>query len=348
MSQPGPSTSAVEAVPGSPGDSDPEEPSAAGADRARVDLGVLGSRFGLLFAWAAVIATFSLLEPDIFFTAANFENIFGSQATLLVLTIGLLFPLTVGEFDASFAGVLSVSLMLVGYLNGIQGWAIEVVVPIALLAGVAIGCLNAFFVVAVGVDSFVATLGMGTLLLGVGTGISNLSITGLSPTLVDAARTEVFGLQLAFYYGLALTIFAWYLYRYTPLGRNMQFIGASPEVARLAGLRVNRIRSGAFVASGLIAALAGVILAGVLGAADPNTGASFLLPTFAAAFLGATAINPGRFNPWGAFIAVYFLITGITGLQIVGLAGWIEQVFYGGALVLAVTLSRLAGMRSVG
>ena len=96
------------------------------------------------------------------------------------------------------------------------------------------------------------------------------------------------------------------------------------------------------IASSLIAAFAAVILAGVLGSADPNAGAGYLLPPFAAAFLGATAITPGRFNPWGAFIAVYFLVTGIVGLQILGFSGWIEQVFYGGALVLAVVLSRLA------
>ena len=93
-----------------------------------------------------------------------------------------------------------------------------------------------------------------------------------------------------------------------------------------------------------------IILAGVLGSADPNAGGGYLLPPFAAAFLGATAITPGRFNPWGAFIAVYFLVTGIVGLQILGFSGWIEQVFYGGALVLAVVLSRIAAekLRSTG
>jgi ribose transport system permease protein len=70
-----------------------------------------------------------------------------------------------------------------------------------------------------------------------------------------------------------------------------------------------------------------------------------MLPAFAAAFLGATAISPGRFNPWGTFIAVYFLASGIVGLQLIGLSGWIEQVFYGAALILAVAASRLASRR---
>jgi ribose transport system permease protein len=125
----------------------------------------------------------------------------------------------------------------------------------------------------------------------------------------------------------------------------MLFTGANREVARLSGINVDRLRAGSLIVSSLIGAVAAVILAGVLGSADPNAANGYLLPPFAAAFLGATAITPGRFNPWGAFIAVYFLITGIVGLQILGLSGWIEQVFYGGALVLAVTLSRLAANR---
>ena len=156
------------------------------------------------------------------------------------------------------------------------------------------------------------------------------------------ARTKLFGIQLAFYYGLFLTLALWYVQRFTPLGRNMYFTGANREVARLSGVQVDRLRACALVASSLIAAFAAVILAGVLGSADPNAAGGYLLPPFAAAFLGATAITPGRFNPWGAFIAVYFLITGIVGLQILGLSGWIEQVFYGAALVLAVVLSRIA------
>ena len=85
-------------------------------------------------------------------------------------------------------------------------------------------------------------------------------------------------------------------------------------------MRVGRVRFGALVTSGGIAALAGVLYAGTTGSADPSSGASFLLPAFAAAFLGATSIAPGRFNAWGALIAAYFLATGVTGLQLIGVA----------------------------
>jgi ribose transport system permease protein len=114
-----------------------------------------------------------------------------------------------------------------------------------------------------------------------------------------------------------------------------------PDVARLAGVRVNAIRAGALVATSAVAAIAAVVQAGILSSADPNVSASYLLPAFSAAFLGSTTIVPGRFNAWGTFVAVYFLVTGITGLELLGLSGWIEQVFYGASLILAVALARI-------
>jgi ribose transport system permease protein len=311
----------------------------------RFDSGEVASRYGLPIAWILLVLAFSIASPEIFLSKANFANIFGSQAILVVMTMGMIVPLIVGEFDLSMTGLMSCCLMLIGVLNVQYGWPIGWVIPIVILLGLAVGVVNAFVAIRIGVDSLVVTLGMGTLLTGVSYGISGLSIIGISPVLTDLARTRVFGIQMAFYYGLLLTIVWWYIQRFTPLGRNMLFTGANREVARLSGINVDRLRAGSLIVSSLIGAVAAVILAGVLGSADPNAANGYLLPPFAAAFLGATAITPGRFNPWGAFIAVYFLITGIVGLQILGLSGWIEQVFYGGALVLAVTLSRLAANR---
>ena len=307
-----------------------------------IDPGEAVSRYGLLAIWMLLIVVFSLARPEIFLSRANFANILGSQATLVMLTVGMIIPMTVGEFDISMAGLVSACLMLTGVLNVQYAWPIGGVVAVTFLFALAVGVINAVIVVRVGVNSLVATLGMGTLLMGAAYGISGVSIIGLSQTLMMVSRTKVLGIQLAFYYGLLLTFALWYVQRFTPLGRNMYFTGANREVARLSGVQVDRLRAGSLIASSLIAAVAAVILAGVLGSADPNAASGYLLPPFAAAFLGATAITPGRFNPWGAFIAVYFLITGIVGLQILGLSGWIEQVFYGGALVLAVVLSRIA------
>jgi ribose transport system permease protein len=99
------------------------------------------------------------------------------------------------------------------------------------------------------------------------------------------------------------------------------------------------------ITTSVMGSLAAIIMIGLLGSSDPNVGPNFLLPAFAAAFLGATVISPGRFNPWGTFIAVYFLVTGITGLQLYGLSSWVENVFYGGSLVVAVAVAHVVGRR---
>jgi ribose transport system permease protein len=310
-----------------------------------VDLVEVARKYGLVIVWAAVIAIFGALRPDSFLTAANFQTIFASQAALLILSLGLILPFSAGEYDLSIAGVLSLALVLVGYLNVVQGWPIAVTIVIALAAGLVVGLINAFFIVVVGLDSIVVTLGMGTLLVGVGLGINIETTGGISHTLVEATRTQILGLPLVFYYGVLLTIVIWYVFAFTPLGRYLFFVGSGRDVAMLSGIPVDRIRAGTLVASALISAAGGVLLAGWLGASDPNVGSSYLLPAFAAAFLGATAITPGRFNPAGTFVAVYFLVTGITGLEVLGLSGWIAQVFYGGSLVIAVAFSHIAGKR---
>jgi ribose transport system permease protein len=301
-------------------------------------------RYGVIFAWLAIIVIFSILRPDTFFTFATVTSLAGSQAVLLIIALGLLIPLTAGEFDLSVAGITGLSLVLIGWLNVIHGWSIGTAILVALCAGVLVGAVNAFFVVAAGVDSFIVTLGTGTVLTGVMLGINTQSTGGISMTLVDAMTKEILGLPLAFYYALGLTIVIWYVMSQTPLGRYLFFVGSGRDVARLSGLKVDKLRAGSFLVSAFVAALAGVVLAGWLGASDVSVSSSYLLSTFAAAFLGTSIISPGRFNAWGTFIAVYFLVTGITGLELLGLAGWIESIFYGASLVLAVTLSKTVSL----
>lgn len=318
-----------------------------GAEQLKRDIGLLAYKWGILVAWGLVIVIFGALRPDTFLTTAEFSTIFGSQAVLLILSVALLIPLTAGEYDLSVAGTMGISLILTQWLNAANGWPLPAAIAVALAAGVGVGALNAFVIIVIGVESIIVTLGVGTLLVGIGYGITSTTVVGTSDFLDQMSRNYLFGIPLAFYYGLALVTLIWYVYSRTPLGRYLYFVGAGRNVARLSGIRVETIRAGSLMAAGFIAAFAGVILAGTLGSSSPNVAESYLLPAFAAVFLGATAVTPGRFNPWGTFVGVYFLITGITGLELMGYVGWIEQVFYGGALVVAVALSKfVAGRRA--
>jgi ribose transport system permease protein len=317
--------------------------------RRTIEAGKLFERLGLPIAWVVVIAVFGILRPDTYLPSANFSTNFGSQAVLVVLTLGLLVVLTAGDFDLSITGVLGLSAMMIAVLNAQHGWPILLAIGAALLAGMVVGAINGMFVVIFGVDSFIVTLGTGTILQGVVLWISDSNtISGVSENLVDAViGNSLFGIPLAFYYGLALCVVLWLVFEYTALGRRLLFVGRGRKVSRLSGINVSRIRWGALMCSGLIAAGAGVLYAGTTGGADPTSSSSFLLPAFAAAFLGATTLVPGRFNPWGTLVAVYFLVTGITGLTILGAQSYVQQLFYGGALVFAVALSQFTRRREL-
>lgn len=306
----------------------------------------LGERYGILVLWAVIIVVFSLLRPHTFPTSSNFETIFGTQAVQLVITLGLIVSLTAGEFDLSVAAVMGFAATMLAFLNVNHHWALVPAIVATLVVGLIIGSINAFLVVRIGVSSLIVTLGMGTLLTGVGYGISSsVTIGGISQGLLNAMQNTILGLPIAFYVGVFICFVLWYILGYTPLGRHLLFVGEGREVARLAGLRVDSMRALALISTALICTIAGIMQAGVVGAADPGGGPPYLLPAFAGAFLGQTVINPGRFSPWGVFVATYFLVTGITGLQLLGGAGWVQNVFYGGALVIAVTLAKLVARR---
>lgn len=306
----------------------------------------LVERFGLIGVWCVVIAVFSVLNSN-FRTWPNFATIFGTQAVLVVLTIALLIPLVAGDYDLSVAFNLSLATMLVAVLNVNYAWNIYVTIFVVLLVGLVVGLINGVIVTFFGIDPFIVTLGTGTFIYGVVLWISNSNtISGISNSLVNPVIVDRFlNIPLEFYYGIILCSATWYVLEYTPPGRRLLFVGRGRSVARLSGIRVWRVRIAAFMTSGLISAGAGILYAGTTGAADPNSGQTFLLPAFAACFLGATTVSPGFFNPFGAIISVYFLQTGITGFQLVGVQSYIQQLFYGGALVVAVAISQVARRR---
>lgn len=300
-------------------------------------------RFALPVAWLLIIAVFGILSPDTFLTWPNFSTIFGSQAVLVILTLGLIIPLTAGDIDLSIAQVLTLSSMVIAVLNVGQGWPIGWAIAAALVVGLLTGLLNAFFTLYFRIHSLIVTLGTGTFLHGITLWISSSrTIGGIDWSLVNAViLTRFLGIPLAFYYALALALLLLYIFEFTSLGRKALFVGRGRDVARLSGIPVTRVRLICFLASGLFAAIAGVFYAGTSGSADPNSGTQLMLPAFAAAYLGATTIAPGRFNPIGSMIAVYLLVTGITGLSILGIDTFVQDLFYGGALVIAVALSQL-------
>jgi ribose transport system permease protein len=325
----------------------PAPPAPAPAARKPTRAPAEPERFALLGVWAVLIAVFCIVVPDTFPTTANVSNMLASQVVLLILAIGLLYPLRAGDYDLSVASTLNLATVVVAVLNAQQGWNIWASVLVALVASVAVGAINGLIVTVFGINPFIVTLGMGTVVQGLIYLLSDSStISGIDRTLSSAVLTQPFlAIPVGFFYALALCLLAWYVFDHTAFGQRLLFVGQSHDVARLNGVNVPRLRWTSLMISAGFAGLAGVVYAGTTASADPVSGASFLLPAFAACFLGSTVLRIGRFNPWGTLIAVYFLVTGITGLQLLGAQQYVQQLFYGGALVIAVIASTLVRRR---
>lgn len=302
-------------------------------------------RFVLVLAWLTMVVVYSLLEEN-FFQYTTFRTIFAGEQALVFLAIAVLCTLIVGEIDLSVASIMGLSATTTVVLTVLQGWNVVLASAVAIGAAVAAGAVNGFFVVKAGVNPIITTLGTGTLYLGIAMAISDMvSVGGLSRDFGQIARYSVLGLPISFWYGIALALAVGYLLGFTPLGRHMQFTGANAEVARLAGVNVQRIRFGAFIAAGLICGVGGVILVANLGGYHASGSPQYLLPAFAGAFLSVAVIQPGKFNPIGVLIGIYFLRTGTVGLQIMGFQEWIISVFYGSALVIAVAVATVIARR---
>lgn len=328
-----------------PGQPEPAQPSRLSGPL--VVLSHIANRYALVGVWVVMFCIYLGLMPEKMWRAASFQSIFGSQQVLVILSFAVLSTLVVGEFDLSFASVMGVGATIIPVLAGLHHVNLALASIIALAACALCGAINAFFVVTLGVSSLVVTLGSGTLLIGVAELISNSSTVSLNSTgFSNLALYPVLGMPVSFYYGLVLAVVFAYVCGWTPLGRHMLFVGSNREVARLAGIRVNRIRFGSYIAASLFAGLAGIVLIASVGGYDPTASQTYLLPALAAVFLGTAVVQPGQFNPIGAVIGIYFLETGIFGLQLLGYSGWIQDVFYGAGLVIAVALATIVRRRS--
>jgi ribose transport system permease protein len=316
------------------------------ADRVKHLGRVVLRRYSLVLIWIAMIALFTLLLPGNVSGAEAVRAVLGFQTPLVFLGLAVVITMAVGEFDLSFASIFGLAATAVPSLVVLYGWSFPAAAAAAIVLALVIGAVNAALVVFVGINSVIVTLGVGSVAGGAAYWISReTSVSGMDPALSVIALGRFLGLPMIFWYGLIIVAVAAYVMSATPVGRHMLFVGSNREVARLAGIPVTQIRVGAYLASALLCGLVGVILAAGLGGFDPATAETNLMPTFAGVFLGTVAVVPGRFNPVGMLIAVYFLLTGVFGLQLLGQAGWVSNVFYGVVLVLAVTVSFLLQRR---
>jgi ribose transport system permease protein len=301
-----------------------------------------GEQLALPFAWLLIIVFFSIKAPDLFPTSRNLGSLLGTQTALFIVALAALLPAMAGDLDLSLGWAGAFGAMVMSVLNTQHDWGIVPAASLAIVIGGACGLLNGFLVVKLKTEPFIMTLGTGALFQGCVLWVSNSNtVTNVSRSLSTwTLQTKVWVVPIQFFYALAIMLVIWWVAEHTPLGVRWLFVGKSRDVARLSGINADRIRWGSFVVAGALAAFAAVVFVGNSGSMSPVSFSPFLLPAYAAVFLGATTIHPGRFNPIGTMIAVLFLATGVQGLRILGADDYTQFLFYGGTLVVAVAGSR--------
>jgi len=301
-------------------------------------------RFSGVYGLVAMIVLFSILLPATFPTSITARSIGSSSAVTALLALALVLPLAAGVFDLSVAANLGLSVVIA--ISAEQnGMGAGPAITLALASGLAIGLTNAALVVGLRIDSFIATLGMSSVLIGLAywTTDGNPLVVPPGSTLVKLGQANVAGVPVGVLYALVIAAVVYYLTEWTTPGRYLYAVGGNKEATRLVGVRVNRLLVGALAASGVLASFAGVVLAAQLGAGSADIGPAYLLPAFSAALLGATQVSRhGRVNVPGTLVAVALLATGIYGLQLAGAPIYISNLFNGLALILAVALATRA------
>jgi ribose transport system permease protein len=313
-------------------------------DRARILRALSFRNISAIYVFVVIFVVFSIWVPDTFLSGDTWRAMISSQAVTAMLAVGLVIALSAGAFDLSIGAALGFGSILVAWLLSKRGVPIVPAIVLTIVAGAAVGLLNGLLVVRARIDSFIATLGVSSILLAMIAWISSSQqILGLSNSFQKLGTTEIFGLTLPVYLMLGVALVAWYVLELTPVGRRVYATGGNTEAARLAGVRTSAVVVAALVCCGAIAAFSGLLVSSALGTGDPTIGPAYLLPAFSAAFLGSTQFRGGRFNVWGTVLAVYVLATGVKGLQLAGAPIWIPDLFNGVALLLAVGLAKYQG-----
>ncbi|MFJ5730318.1 ABC transporter permease [Streptomyces paradoxus] len=306
--------------------------------------------YGLLALTALLYLVFSLALPDTFPTLDTVDSILSNQSIPAVLALAAMVPVVTGAFDLSIGYGLGLAHVMVLQLVVNAGWPWPLACLTVLAGGLVVGVLNGVIVEFGRIDSFIATLGTGSMMYAVTGWVTDggrivPGPQGLPPAFTDLYDSSFLGLPVPAFYVLGLAAALWLVLERLPLGRYLYVVGSNPRAADLVGIPVRRYTVYAFAASGLIVGFAGVLLAAQQQIGNPSVGLDYLLPAFVGALLGSTAIKPGRPNALGTVVAVAVLAVGLTGIAQLGVEFWTVPLFNGGTLLIAVGLAGYAARR---
>ncbi|MFI6298225.1 ABC transporter permease [Nonomuraea sp. NPDC050790] len=299
----------------------------------------------------ALLLVVGAIADPIFLTAGNLSNILQQQASISLLVLAEAMILIAGKFDLSLESTVgtapAIAVMLVvpvaagGFGFGLPG---ALVIPLALLVGAAIGAFNGFLIIRFQLSAFIVTLAMLIIVHGLLLGpTEGKTLFQLPDSILYLGSVTWLGLPAAIWIAGALFAAGILVLGYTRAGRSLYAIGGNADAARAAGIRVHRVLFGVFVIGGMLAALAGILETGRLGAIGSNMGVGWIFMVFAAAVIGGVSMDGGKGTILGALTGV--LVIGLVQniLTLKGVSGFWQPVVYGAIILIALMISRIAG-----
>jgi ribose transport system permease protein len=295
----------------------------------------------ILLLGSILLYSFWGKTSETFATAANFQQILSGRSVTGVLTLGILLTLVSGNFDLSIGNICGLSSVMTAAAYSHWHFPLVLGLVFGVAVGAAVGGMNGFLTTTLRVDPFIITLGTAAIILGFIDWYTSgeAIINGIPQPLIDFGRTKFIGIPEIAWVLVVVALLIYYLLEHTPYGRNLHAIGSNRNAARLVGIRVERTITSAFALTGAFAGVAGVLMLAQTGSGNPTIGTTFTLEALAAAFLGAVSFKVGRLNVAGVLVAIFFLQVNLTGLTFAGVENWINQVFTGLTLILAVALA---------
>ena len=319
------------------------------ARRRRMSASRIGSAYFLLGVLVVLFVLFSILRPDTFPTPFNLQTIGTGKSIVALLALAVMVPIAANEFDLSVGYAVGLFHILTIGFQVFWGLPWYVAVIMVIVLGAVLGLINGLLVAKAKISSFIATLGTGTVIYGLSqwyTGGQQVVSTKPLPAAFLGLTSTIFGIPWPVIFVAVIAVIMWVAAEFTPIGRYLYVTGSNRRAADLTGIPTGRYIIAAFVISGVLSACAGVLLASQLRIGQSGTGPEYLLPAFAAALLGATAVRPGRVNVWGTITAVAVLAVGVSGLQQLGAQFYVDPLFNGLTLILAVGLAGWVGRRA--
>ena len=300
----------------------------------------------VLAATLLMAVIFAIVSPS-FLSSYNIYNISRTAALYMFVALSQTMVMIVGGMNVSLGYIGALSVVACGYTMQNLGMGTFAAVVIALVISLICGLLNGLIITKLKINAFVATLATQFIFKGLVTGISEgYPYTQLTDDFTVMGRGGFLGLPYMLYLAIATLVVIWYLFRYTILGRHLLATGGNLRAAQMAAVNTDRMQLVANIFSGLFAGIAGICAVSMNGAAQPTTGADWMIYSFAVSVIGGTSLAGGVICPVGIVIAGYMIVMIKNGLVLLNANVYYEQTYLGLILLLAVSLESLSAMLS--